>query len=184
MLNPEFTPFPVLETQRLVLRRITKDDLPELFYFRSDPVILQYLGKNPARDHEEVSRFIEGIDENIRNNEGILWGIVLKGAPANLIGTICYWNIQKENFRSEMGYVLDPRHWKKGYMKEAIMEALNYGFTKMGLHSVEARVSALNTASSAVLEATGFIKEAHFKEDFFYNGKFEDTAVYSLVAGN
>lgn len=181
MLQPVFTPFPELETERLLLRRITTADLPELFYFRSDPTILQYLGRPPARDLDEVSRFLEQIDANIRDGEGILWGIVLKDAPAKLVGTICYWNMQKAHYRSEMGYLLDPQHWKKGYMREAMLKVLEYGRNTLQLHSVEARLTPQNTASSAVLEATGFVKEAHFREDFFYNGRFEDTLVYSKI---
>jgi ribosomal-protein-alanine N-acetyltransferase len=165
----------------LILRRLTQEDAPEIFYFRSDPVILQYLGREPARDIEEVKPFIDLINTNIDTNESILWGIALKESPGKLIGTICFWQLQKENYRSEIGYLLDPLHWKKGIMKEAINTVLEYGFSVMGLHSVEARLTALNTASAAVLEATGFVREGYFKEDFFYNGKFEDTAVYSKL---
>lgn len=181
MLSPNFSPFPQLTTERLILRRLTQEDAPEIFYFRSDPVILQYLGREPARNIEEVKPFIDTINANIDTNESILWGITLKESPAKLIGTICFWQLQKENYRSEIGYLLDPLHWKKGIMKEAINTVLEYGFSVMGLHSVEARLTPLNTASAAVLEATGFVREGYFKEDFFYKGKFEDTAVYSKL---
>lgn len=179
MLQPNFSPFPVLETGRLLLRRITDKDAPEIFYFRSDPVILQYLGRGPSKDIGEAKQFIARIDENINTNEGVLWGITLKESPDKLIGTICYWQLQKENYRAEMGYLLDPLHWGKGIMKESILKVLDYGFNTMKLHSVEARLVPANIASAAVLRATGFVQEAHFKEDFFYDGKFEDTAVYS-----
>ena len=87
----------------------------------------------------------------------------------------------KEHYRAEIGYVLDPAYWRKGIMKETILRTLDYGFSTLGLHSVEARINPHNIASASVLESTGFVREAYFKEDFFHRGKFEDTAVYSRL---
>jgi len=179
MIQPNFTPFPELVTEHLLLRQLMMTDTPGIFYLRSEPAILQYIGKEPAATIKEAEEFIELITNNIRNNDGILWAIVLKEDPGNVIGTICFWNLIKEHYRAEIGYALAPAYWRKGIMKEAILEVLEYGFTTMGLHSVEARISARNIPSSAILESTGFVKEAHFKEDFFFRGKFGDTIVYS-----
>ena len=67
-------------------------------------------------------------------------------------------------------------------MKEALLAVINFGFTEMKLHSIEAHINPENTASGSILEKSGFIREAYFKEDFFFGGKFIDTAVYSLLA--
>lgn len=181
MLQPNFTPFPELETGRLLLRKLTMQDAAEVFFLRSDPAVLQYLGREPAASIKEAEDFINSIEESVVENKSILWGIALKENPGTVIGTICLWNIIREHYRSEIGYVLHPDCWRKGIMKEAILKVLDYGFTTLGLHSVEARLSPANIASIAVLESTGFVKEAHFKEDFFIKGKFEDTAVYSRL---
>jgi len=181
MLQPNFTPFPELTTERLLLRQVVMNDAPGIFFLRSDQTILQFLGKEPAASLKDAEDFIETITNNIENNDSILWAICLKGDPSKAIGSICFWNMVKEHYRSEIGYVLDPAHWRKGIMKEAILAVLDYGFIKMGLHSVEARLSPANIASVAVLESTGFIKEAYFKEDFFHKGKFKDTVVYSRL---
>ena len=66
-------------------------------------------------------------------------------------------------------------------MKEAILAVLDFGFDTMHLHSIEANISPGNAASAGVLEATGFIKEAYFKEDFYYDGTFRDTVIYSKL---
>lgn len=67
-------------------------------------------------------------------------------------------------------------------MQEALSAILAYGFTIMKLHSVEARVNPLNEPSIKLLERNNFIREGLFKEDYFYNGKFLDTAVYSIIS--
>jgi ribosomal-protein-alanine N-acetyltransferase len=110
-----------------------------------------------------------------------MWAITLKDDPAKTIGTICFWRMVKEHYRAELGYVLDPKYWRMGIMKESILKVLDFGFSKIGLHSVEARINPDNIASASVLESTGFIREAYFKEDFFRRGKFEDTAVFSRL---
>lgn len=181
MLQLNFTPFPQLETQRLLLRKLTMDDAAEIFFLRSDERVLQFIGREPAISLQEAENFIERISKAIETNESVLWAIALKDDPGRTIGTICYWQIQPENYRAEIGYVLHPDHWRKGFMQEAIEKVLEYGFEEMKLHSIEARISSDNTASAAVLDKTGFTKDAYFKEDFFFRGKFSDTIVYSCL---
>lgn len=181
MLQPVFTPFPELTTERLLLRKISLADAPEIYFLRSDPAILQFISKEPAANINEAIQFINRINTDIQTNEAIMWAIVLKKNPAKTLGNICFWRLQKEHYRAELGYVLDPAYWRKGIMKEAIKKVLEYGFNMMGLHSAEARIHPGNTGSAALLESAGFVREAYFKEDFFFKGKFEDTAVYSRL---
>ncbi len=77
--------------------------------------------------------------------------------------------------------MLHSDHWRKGIMKEALMAVIPYGFLEMNLHSIEARINPGNDASDAILRSVGFVREAYFKEDYFFNGKFLDTAIYSLL---
>lgn len=181
MLEPKFTPFPELKTERLLLRKVVLNDAPEVLFLRSDSAILEHLSKEPAKSLQEAEEFIKRITTDLENGDGIAWGICFIDQPEKLIGNIGFWRMQKEHYRSEIGYVLNPAYWRKGIIKEAMGKVLEYGFNIMGLHSVEARISPANIASAAVLESTGFVREAYFKEDFYFNGKFEDTAVYSRL---
>lgn len=183
MLQLNFTPFPQIATERLLLRRLTLSDAPEIFFLRSDKSVLQFLGKEPSATISDAEKFINKINLDIDAGDIIMWGIVLKEQPDTVIGTINYWRLIKEHYRAEFGYALHPSYWGKGIMKEAILEVLQFGFNEMKLHSIEARIAIGNIASASVLEATGFVKEAYFKEDFFFRGKFEDTIVYSLLSG-
>jgi ribosomal-protein-alanine N-acetyltransferase len=181
MLQLNFSYFPELKTERLLLRRISEDDAPDIFVLRSDEDVLRYVGKEPAKTIEDAEKFIRTVDEGLHSTNAVMWGIALKNDLARLIGTICLWNIQKENYRAEIGYVLHPEFWRKGIMKEAIQQVIEYGFKKMGLHSIEARIHADNKASAAILEATGFLKEGLLKEEFCFRGKFSDTVIYSQL---
>lgn len=183
MLTASFNPFPVLSTERLMLRQVNKKDANEIFFLRSDERVLQFLGRTPAATVEEALLFIKSINQLENNNEGITWGIALKEGK-ELIGTICYWNIAKEHFRAELGYALHPHFQGKGIMQEALDQVLQYGFTTMKLHSIEAKVDPQNKPSIKLLEKNTFIREGLFKEDFFYNGNFLDTAVYSRLVSS
>ncbi|AQX86029.1 GNAT family N-acetyltransferase [Elizabethkingia bruuniana] len=180
MLTIDSLGFSELETERLKLRRVDLNDVNELFAMRSDPQIMKYIPRPLATTHEEILDFIKAIDEKINANEIFNWAITLKG-HSQLIGTIGYYHIKPEHYRAEIGYMLLPDFQGKGYVTEAINMIINYGFTKIGLHSIEALIDPENLASAKVLEKCNFIKEGHFKENEFYNGQFIDTIIYSKL---
>lgn len=181
MLAPDFTPFPVFNTDRLVLRAIMPGDAPEVLRLRSSPQTMKFLDKAPLQSIAEAQLLIKKIMNDLAINDGITWCISLRENPAIMIGSIGFWRIIKEHFRAEVGYMLLPEYFKKGYMKEALDTVINYGFTQVKLHSIEANINPSNLASAALLIKTGFIKEAYFKENYYYNGHFLDSEIYSLI---
>jgi ribosomal-protein-alanine N-acetyltransferase len=181
MLEPNFSPFPEITTERLLLRRTTEQDAGEIFFLRSNDDVMKYIDRPRAVSMQDAEDFLDLINKSLDVNDGITWGITMKENPERLIGTIGYWRMKKEHFRAEIGYMLNPAFWKKGIMKEAIRAVIDFGFNTMRLHSIEANINADNVASAGVLEAIGFIKEAHFKEDFFFDGIFRDTIIYSKL---
>ena len=183
MLNINFNPFPVINSKRLLLRQVDKSDVNEIFFLRSDERVMRYLDKAPAESLDDAYEFIKKISELENSTEAVTWAIALTG-NSKLIGTICLWNIQKEHYRAEIGYNLHPDYWGKGIMNEAVLEVINYGFNVMKLHSIEANVNPGNAASIKLLERNNFTREAYFKENYYYNGKFLDSAIYSLLVSD
>ncbi len=181
MLNINFSPFPVLTTERLVLRRIDENDLNELLFLRSDKEVIQYLDRDPVQSVEETNAFIRSLDTLLITNEAVTWGITLKENP-KLIGTICIWHIQRQHHRAEVGYALYPDQWGKGIMNEALSCVLDYGFDVMKLHSMEAIVNPNNGSSIRLLKKNKFVEEGYFRENYFYKDKYLDSAVYSLLS--
>lgn len=181
MLQPNFHPFPELRTQRLLLRRLTKEDVEEIFKLRSDEDVMKFIGKITAATPREAMEFINGVNESWMANTGILWAIELQENPGKLIGYIGHWRLIKEHYRSEVGYMLMPEYWNQGIMKEALLTVIDFGFQSIKLHSIEAHIDPNNVASSGLLQATGFVREGYFKEDFYFKGKFNDTAIYSKL---
>jgi ribosomal-protein-alanine N-acetyltransferase len=183
MLTLSFKPFAILESNRLLLRAVTKSDMNEVLALRGNPKTMKFIPRPLVTTTKMALEHIEMIAKKIEDNLGINWAITLKGNP-KLIGIIGHYRIQPENYRSEIGYMLLPEYQNQGITSEAINLVLDYGFNQLNFHSVEAVVDPENFGSINVLEKNGFIKEAHFLENEYWDGKFWDSAVYSLLNRN
>jgi ribosomal-protein-alanine N-acetyltransferase len=181
MLQLKTDPFPTLNTERLVLREITMDDVEAVFAIRSDERVMQYIGKPRAKDIKDSVELIERVQKGREESSSITWGITTKSDP-KLIGMIGYYRIQLEHYRGEIGYTLHADHWRKGIMSEATKAVVAHGFEGLGFHSIEARTDPKNSASNALLQSNGFVREGLFKENYFWNGEFLDSAIYSRIA--
>ena len=148
-------PFPRLITDRLVLRQLEMRDDAEIFFLRSDKTINEFLVSPIATSIQDARDFIEKINKSITNSESDYWAITVKGNN-KLIGTICIWNIDREENKAEIGYVLHPAYCGKGFMSEAVAAVIQYGFGKMKLRCLDAVVHPENKRSIILLERNGF----------------------------
>jgi [ribosomal protein S5]-alanine N-acetyltransferase len=181
MLELNFTSFPYLETERCLLRPLQPNDADRLFEMRTNDEVLRYLDREKMQTKEEAVTMINKIIASVENNDCVNWVISLKGDD-KMIGSIAYWRLIKEHYRAEIGYNLFPQYWGKGIMNEVMKIVLPFAFDQIGLHSIEANVNPFNTASIRLLERNGFVREAYFKENYYFKGRFLDTAIYSLIA--
>ncbi len=180
MIHFKFDPFPNLETSRLYLRRINRKDINDLFVMRSNPEIMRYIPRPVAQKIEDVIELIHRVDEGILKNESINWAMALKEND-QLIGTIGYVRSNPEHHRAEVGYMLNSSFHAKGHTCEALLEVIKYGFNEMNLHSIEAIIDPRNRASEKLLVKCDFKKEAHLKENTFWNNEFSDSVIYTLL---
>ena len=180
MLELNLACFPALRTERLNLRELQDSDAEPLFVMRSDDAVMEQIGSRKTSNVAEALQLIERIRLDRQNNDGITWALTFRGAD-RLIGTIGYYRLQKEHYRGEIGYLLAAEHWGKDLISEALVEAVDYGFNELGLHSIEAVSDPGNERSKAVLIRNGFKQEAHFTESCFWDGPFYDSAVFSKL---
>lgn len=183
MLNLNFNPFPILESDRLILRKMILTDAPQLFELRTGKETMKFIDKDKIASVQVAQDMIQNMDVQMQNNAAVMWGITLPGS-APIIGTIGFWRIVKDHHRAEIGYMLRPEYWNKGYVSEAMNAVINYGFQKMKLHTIEANINPHNLASRRVLEKQGFQQEGFYRENYYFNGKYLDTAVFSLLKSN
>ena len=156
MLPLNFTPFPELKTERLLLRQLKETDANAIFLIRSNEAVNKYIDRPKTSTIEEASLFIQKINDGFQQHNLLYWAICLK--PSNtLIGTICLWNIETENQVAEIGYELNPAFWKSAFMQEAITKIIDFCFSKMNLSLIKAVTRKDNVDSIRLLQKNNFI---------------------------
>ena len=183
MLEFNFSPFPNIETNRLILRRMKTSDANQIFALRSNPEIMQFIPRPLITTKEEALEFISVMDANVNNNNVINWAITTKEEDT-LIGMIGFYRMKPENYRAEVGYILSADFHGQGIITEALERIIQFGFDEMKLNSIEAVIDPENYGSEKVLLKNNFVKEGHFKEHTFFEGKFLDSVFYSLLKKN
>ncbi len=181
MLALNFSTFPVLSTERLLLRKIQEDDIDNLFKMRSNAEVMKYVDKPLAKTKADAKALYDNMATMLHNNTAIGWAIQLK-EDKEMIGHIGFWRIDATNHRAEIGYILQQEHAGKGYAGEAIQATLQHAFSNLRLHSIQAVINPANIASRKLLIKNGFVQEGYFKEDYFFNGRFLDSEIYSLLS--
>lgn len=168
--------FPVLYTERLMLRALKKSDWKEILFLRSSPQVNAFIQRPVNRQTNTKAQAFEFIDRiNGINNtlEWFYWCINLKGNPKT-IGTICLWNFTATSSTAELGYDLHPDFQQKGIMSEALTAVVNFGFTQLNKNQIEAFTHKDNLASIQLLNRHGFIESKSRKDDGnAYNRIFE-----------
>jgi [ribosomal protein S5]-alanine N-acetyltransferase len=156
-MTRNFTPFPILTTERLILRRLSTEDQQSIFALRSDEEINKYLGRQPARSIEDAVNFINMVNDNIQNNNSIYWVITLT-TTGTFVGTICLFDLSDENSSCEIGYELLTKFQGQGIMKEAAEKIIDYAFRTLQFQKIVAFTHNDNQHSTKLLTRLNFLK--------------------------
>ena len=181
MLDIQLSTFPILVTERLVLRELRPSDVEHVFAMRSDPLVMQHVNRPLAATVEDAAALITLITTTVAANDAVQWAITMKDDDT-FIGLIGFWRMVKEHHCGELGYMLARDHWGKGVISEAIGTVVPFGFDTLGFHKVEAITRPENLASIRALEKNGFVREAHSRENIFFDGNFHDSLYFGKLA--
>ncbi len=177
-----FNSFPELETERLVIRRMEYDDADDFFEIYENNDVTEYLDWTGPESEETAEMLIDYFNNQFDSMSAIRWGIEEKDSGI-LIGTMVLHDFIKEGI-ADLGYDLNRKFWKKGFMTEAMKAVLDFSFKQMGLHRVQCLISPDNTPSVALVEKLGFTKEGLLRKRGFHEDKkfFYDVLQYSLLS--
>jgi len=178
-MNKNFSPFPILETERLFLRKLSLDDAEEIFALRSSDEVNKYIDRPKANDIDEAIAFINKVNIGVANDNWLYWVICFKDNPM-LIGTICLWNLNEEESKAEVGYELIPEYQGKGIAKEALLKIIEFGFDNVQLNKIEAYTHKENLSSTKLLEKFNFVRDLHEESKIDFTVENPNTVVYSL----
>lgn len=171
---------PTLETERLILRKMTAYDVGDVFKYCSDEEISKFTTWHSHRTIEDSKQFVDHVLGLYEQNSLAPWGIEDKETGA-IIGTVGFVFWHPKQARAELAYALARTHWNKGLMSEAAGTIIRFGFEAMQLVRIEARCHLLNVGSSRVMEKCGMEFEGVLRKNIFVKGKFEDLKLYSII---
>lgn len=157
MSTPDLTRTPgfvVLETPRLVLRRLTVDDAPFMLTLLNEPSFFANIGDKGVRTLDQARQFL--LDSHIASYERNGYGhyrvdVKETGEPIGTCGLI-----NREALKAiDVGFAYLPAYWSKGYATEAALAVMDYGRRQLGVQKIVAIVSPHNSGSIRVLEKLG-----------------------------
>ncbi|GAB2540588.1 GNAT family N-acetyltransferase [Gracilibacillus alcaliphilus] len=172
--------FPSLATERLLLRKITMDDLNDIYYYGSNANVAKYVSWPKHETHTDSKEFIEMTLYQYENNLISPWGIEHR-EDQKLIGTIGFVSWNPDHQIAEIGYALSEDYWNKGLITEAAKRILTFGFEEMNLVRIQAKCIAANIGSARVMEKAGMTFEGVMRKALFHNDQHWDIKLYAIL---
>ncbi|WP_456271370.1 GNAT family N-acetyltransferase [Bacillus sp. AK031] len=171
---------PDLETERLILRKLTLEDTQDIHEYGTDPLVSRYVGWPRHVTIEDSKEFAEHILQQYENKNIAFWGMEHKGSR-KLVGTIDFVSWDPKHKTAEIGYVLSRENWGRGYTAEAARAVIAFGFERMGLVRIQARCFLENAGSQRVMEKSGMSFEGVIRKGLFMKGSHQDLKLYSIL---
>ena len=175
-----FSKIPILETERLTLRRMKATDAGDMFEYASRSDVTQYLTWNPHPDVDYTREYLTQVQKQYENGEFYDWAVILRD-EMKMIGSCGFTSFDDDNSSGEIGYVLNPDFWGQGLMSEAVTAVLGFGFERLGLHRIEAKYMQENIRSRKVLEKCGMTYEGTHRDAMLIKGEFRTISVCAML---
>lgn len=175
-----FRNIPVLETEHLILRRMDKKDADDMYDYARRSDTTQYLLWNPHPDRKFSYQYLVYLNHQYKVGEFHDWAVVEK-ASGKMIGTCGFTRFDYSNDSAEIGYVLNPDFWGRGYATEAVHRVIRFGFDYFGLHRIEAKYMVGNDASRRVMEKCGMTFEGVHRDSILVKGGFVSVGVCAIL---
>ena len=155
---------PMLETDRLIIRVLNENDVPDLKEWLGRDEIYTYWGRKASKSEKNPElMFIDARPWVKRKpSPDFDWGIVLKETNT-VIGMIAVFDIQNSRM-GDVGYRIHPEYWNMGITTEALKEVVRFIFENTEIERLNGRADVRNNASNKVLERCGFIKEGTIRQ--------------------
>lgn len=173
-----------LETDRLLLKPLTRDDLEDIWPFLSDPSIPEFMAWEHHKTKQETIDFLGRVVNDINTDKAYHWGIYInKKTLCGLFSIIAVLRKHRSLIydRGELAYWIGSKFRGKGIMTEAGKTIIDFSFNELKLHRLVVSHFTENNASEKLIQRLNFnyIGEEH--DSFFKNGKWWNHKLYELT---
>lgn len=172
-----------LETKRLILRRVTKEDVPSAYaHWCNSDVVDRYVMWSKHKSIDETFLFYQTWIDEYDDPTTYRWIVELK-ENSEVIGTITVPSKKFIKFGTyEIGYCYGDAYWGKGYATEALMRVIKYLFEEVKVETIYAEYMSNNPASRQVMKKARMqfegIKRSRLNDK---NNKRNDLGSYSIT---
>ncbi|MFK7773763.1 MAG: GNAT family N-acetyltransferase [Saprospiraceae bacterium] len=172
--------FKKLTTDRLILRILSPEVYDFIYENFTAEEQMKFLGLSSKEELvKEKNKYDNGLSMFNKSFRGFQ---LIDKSSDKIIGWCGFHIWYTEHSRAEIGYNISIESYKqKGLMSEALESILEYGFSEMNLHRIEALVANYNIPSLKLLDKMNFKKEGVLRQHYFVNDQMEDSVVYSLL---
>lgn len=172
--------FPILETDRILLRPITYADIDNMYQYCAVPQVSRYTSWNYHRSKEDTKGFIDFVLNRYETEKVGPGGIEYK-ETMQLIGSCSFVRWDDRCLRAELGYVLSNEYWNQGIMTEVVNRIIEYAFKDLELVRVEAKCHPENVGSARVMEKSGMKFEGILRKYLWSKEELQDVKLYSII---
>ena len=166
---------PIIETPRLILRRLASYDAPALHEMLSDAETMRYWSTVPHVALAESEAWVaESVAAQTRGDAHDF--AVLR--DGRLVGRVAFW------MGNEIGFLFHRDVWGQGIAWEAVAALLHYGFGTLRFTSVRADVDPANLRSLTLLERLGFKRTGYAERTFKIGESWVDSVYLELKASD
>ena len=169
--------FPIIKTERLLLRQFIASDLENVYKGLSDPEIIKYYGVSykTLEDTKAQMQFFVDLE---KEGTGIWWAVCSLDNKT-FYGAGGLNSLNKVHKKAEIGFWLLTEFWGQGIMTEVMPIICNYGFDNLELHRIEGLVETDNLNCKQAMKKLDFNLEGTMKDCEVKNGKFISLEIYA-----
>jgi RimJ/RimL family protein N-acetyltransferase len=168
----------VLETERLILRKVTTDDAEFVLELLNEPSFLQYIGDRGVRSLEDARAYV--LNRLVASYERNGFGLYLVELKESRIPIGISGLVKRDALRdADIGFAFLPAYWSKGYAVESAAAVMTYARESLGLTRIVAITSLDNEASARLLGKIGLRFERMMK----LSEDAPEVKLFSLSAG-
>lgn len=177
-----YTSFPYISTDRIILRKILKTDIEELYEIYSNKNVFTFIPGEVRRNKDTVLNMVGHFERDFNKRKNLVLGICLSEAPNEIVGVAEMFDYDEKVNKITIGYRLSEGCWGKGIAAEAVKAMVQYLFFTIGINRIQGFVMPENKPSQRVLEKNNFLKEGILRECQYWKGiGVVDLISYSLL---
>ncbi len=177
MTAGDWPPLPeAIPTPRSLLRPFSVADADDVYVYRRDPEIVQFLPVSQPFERADADHFV-ATQVLADPRERCVWALEHEG---HVVGGVSL-RIARQQLRAEIGYELARWLWGRGIMTEAVSDLVDIAFRRLPILKVSATAAAPNVRSTRLLQRLGMQREALLRRHWVHRGRILDELRYGLL---